>query len=158
MAKMKFWVMGVSAVAYLTGLLLNIATYSMHGGMPVPWDGPAGQRINARHVIGFARFGDNINWPFGWWTSVGDWLLLGGCLFLWLSACVYLVGRHRARRSTLARGVRSSTLEDAYDNGFVAITIDPVGRKRFQHLIDESRFFFSDDLATTIEGMCHSLL
>lgn len=47
----------------------------------------------------------------------------------------------------------SSTLEDAYDNGFVAITIDPVGRKRFQHLIDRSRFFYSDDLAATMEGI-----
>jgi hypothetical protein len=47
----------------------------------------------------------------------------------------------------------SSTLEDAYDNGFVAITIDPVGRKRFQHLIDGSRFFYSDDLAATIESI-----
>ncbi len=47
----------------------------------------------------------------------------------------------------------SSTLEDAYDNGFVAISIDPVGRKRFQHLIDGSRFFYSDDLAATIEGI-----
>ena len=45
----------------------------------------------------------------------------------------------------------SSTLEDAYDNGFVAITIDPVGRKRFQHLIDGSRFFYSYDLAATIK-------
>jgi hypothetical protein len=47
----------------------------------------------------------------------------------------------------------SSTLEDAYDNGFVAITIDPVGRKRFQHLIDGSRFFYSDDLAATMAGI-----
>jgi hypothetical protein len=50
----------------------------------------------------------------------------------------------------------SSTLEDAYDNGFVAITIDPVGRKRFHHLIDGSRFLYSDDLAATLEGLCHS--
>lgn len=47
----------------------------------------------------------------------------------------------------------SSTLEDAYDNGFVAITIDPVGRKRFEHLIDESRFLYSDDLAATIQSL-----
>ena len=93
---MKRWAMAVSAAAYVTGLLLNLVTRSMYGGMPVPWPGTAGQRIDARHVIGFARFGDNIHWPAGWWTSVGDWLLVGGCVVLWISSSAYVVGRYRA--------------------------------------------------------------
>ena len=97
--ELKFWFMGVSAVAYITGLLLNIVTINMHGGMPVSWSGPIGKRIDARHIVGFARFGDNINWPPGYWTSVGDWLVIAGCFVLWLSASVYFVGRYRSRRS-----------------------------------------------------------
>lgn len=45
----------------------------------------------------------------------------------------------------------SSTLEEAYDNGFSAITIDIVGRERFKHLIDNIRFFYSDDLNSQID-------
>lgn len=45
----------------------------------------------------------------------------------------------------------SSTLEDAYDNGFVAITIDKVGKERFRHLIDNLRFYYSDDLTSTLK-------
>ena len=45
----------------------------------------------------------------------------------------------------------SSTLEDAYDNGFIAMTIDMVGRERFKHLIDNVKFFYSDDLSSTLD-------
>lgn len=44
----------------------------------------------------------------------------------------------------------SSTLEDAYDNGFNAITIDPVGKERYAHLIDNQKFFYSQNLNQTI--------
>ncbi len=40
----------------------------------------------------------------------------------------------------------SSSIEDSYDNGFVTIIIDPVGKQRFQHLIDGKRCFYSDNL------------
>lgn len=40
----------------------------------------------------------------------------------------------------------SSSIEDSYDNGFVTITIDPVGQERFHHLIDGVRCFYSDNL------------
>ena len=45
----------------------------------------------------------------------------------------------------------SSTLEDAYDNNFVAITIDKVGKKRYSHLINNKNFFFSDNIYETIK-------
>jgi hypothetical protein len=45
----------------------------------------------------------------------------------------------------------SYTLEDAYDNGFTAITIDPVGKERYSHLIDGERFYYSDDLVNLIK-------
>lgn len=45
----------------------------------------------------------------------------------------------------------SSTLEDAYDNGFIAITIDPVGKERYAHLIDEEKFFYSENLVDKIK-------
>lgn len=44
----------------------------------------------------------------------------------------------------------SSTLEEAYDNGFKAITIDLVGKERFQHLIDGISFLYSSDLKKTL--------
>lgn len=47
----------------------------------------------------------------------------------------------------------SSTIEDAYDNGFETIIIDPVGRDRYQHLIDNKICFYSDDLRVTISQM-----
>lgn len=40
----------------------------------------------------------------------------------------------------------SSSIEDSYDNGFVTVTIDPVGQERFRHLIDGERCFYSDNL------------
>lgn len=43
----------------------------------------------------------------------------------------------------------SSTIEDAYDNGFQTIIIDPVGRERYQHLIDALHCFYSNDLSRT---------
>jgi hypothetical protein len=107
---MNVWAMAGSAVTFVSGLLLNIVTIGMHRGMPVPWGGAVGQRIDARHVVGFARFGDNIHWPLGYWTSMGDWLLIGGGLVLWLSASVCFVARYRKRidpwllRSTDAQG------------------------------------------------------
>jgi len=45
----------------------------------------------------------------------------------------------------------SSTLEDAYDNGYLAITVDVVGKERFKHLIDNTRFYYSDDLSYTLQ-------
>lgn len=45
----------------------------------------------------------------------------------------------------------SSIIEDAYDNGFQTIIIDPLGRDRYQHLIDNQRCFYSDNLLKTIE-------
>lgn len=47
----------------------------------------------------------------------------------------------------------SSTIEDAYDNGFQTIIIDPVGRERYQHLIDNQRCFYSDNLSQTFSGI-----
>lgn len=43
----------------------------------------------------------------------------------------------------------SSIIEDAYDNGFQTIIIDPLGRERYQHLIDNQRCFYSDNLLKT---------
>lgn len=45
----------------------------------------------------------------------------------------------------------SSVLEDAYDNGFISITIDPVGYNRFRFFIDNKRFFYSEDIAETLQ-------
>jgi len=45
----------------------------------------------------------------------------------------------------------SSSLEDAFDNGFITITIDPVGRERYKQFIDNERFFYSDNLVDTIQ-------
>jgi hypothetical protein len=47
----------------------------------------------------------------------------------------------------------SSSIEDSYDNGFVTIIIDPVGRERYKHLIDNQCCFYSDDLAYTISNI-----
>lgn len=44
----------------------------------------------------------------------------------------------------------SSTLEEAFDNGLIAITIDPVGKSRFSHYIDSKTFFYSENLAKTL--------
>jgi len=44
----------------------------------------------------------------------------------------------------------SSSIEDSYDNKFVTIVIDPVGKERFAHLIDNQQCFFSDNLNATI--------
>lgn len=44
----------------------------------------------------------------------------------------------------------SSTLEDAYDNGFIAITIDEVGKERYKHLIDNKRFFFTKNISDVL--------
>jgi hypothetical protein len=108
---MNVWAMAGSAVTFVTGLLLNIVTIGMHRGMPVPWGGRVGQRIDSRHVVGFARFGDNIHWPLRYWTSMGDWLLLGGGLVLWLSASVYCVDRYRKRIRSMATEVHPDSYE-----------------------------------------------
>lgn len=44
----------------------------------------------------------------------------------------------------------SSTLEEAFDNGYRSITIDEVGRKRFSHFISEGSFLYSDNLIKTL--------
>lgn len=43
----------------------------------------------------------------------------------------------------------SSAIEDACDNHFPTIVIDPVGRKRYAHLIDNRSCFYSDNLSNT---------
>lgn len=45
----------------------------------------------------------------------------------------------------------SSSIEDSFDNGFITITIDPVGKQRYEHLIDNRQCFYSSDLNTTID-------
>ena len=45
----------------------------------------------------------------------------------------------------------SSTLEEAYDNGYKAITIDSVGRERYKHCIDDDYFVYSVDLKNTLK-------
>lgn len=45
----------------------------------------------------------------------------------------------------------SSTIEDAYDNGVLSIIIDPVGKRRFSNLIDDTICFYSEDLSNTIK-------
>lgn len=47
----------------------------------------------------------------------------------------------------------SSSIEDSYDNEFITITIDPVGKERYSHLIDNKKCFYSCDLSTTIENI-----
>ena len=44
----------------------------------------------------------------------------------------------------------SSTIEDSYDNNFLTIIIDPVGRERFQYLIDNKKCYYSEDLSQTL--------
>lgn len=45
----------------------------------------------------------------------------------------------------------SSTIEDAFDNGYTSIVIDPAGKNRFKHLIDNSNCFYSDNIFETIK-------
>jgi len=47
----------------------------------------------------------------------------------------------------------SSSIEDSYDNDFITITIDPVGKERYSHLIDDKQCYYSDDLIKTIENI-----
>jgi hypothetical protein len=44
----------------------------------------------------------------------------------------------------------SSSIEDSYDNEFITIIIDPVGRQRYEHLIDNNLCFYSDDIFKTL--------
>jgi hypothetical protein len=44
----------------------------------------------------------------------------------------------------------SSTIEDAYDNGYISIIIDPVGKDRYSHLINGKSCIYSDDLIKTL--------
>jgi hypothetical protein len=46
----------------------------------------------------------------------------------------------------------SSTLEEAYDNGYTSITIDPVGKKRFDYFLKSRRFHYSDNLIGFFEN------
>jgi len=50
----------------------------------------------------------------------------------------------------------SSSIEDSFDNGYITIIIDPVGKKRFEHIIDEKRCFYSDNIERTIEIISRS--
>ncbi len=40
----------------------------------------------------------------------------------------------------------SSTIEDAYDNQYTTIVIDPVGKKRFENLIDNKKCYYTNDI------------
>ena len=44
----------------------------------------------------------------------------------------------------------SSSIEDSYDNGYKTIIIDPAGKQRFAHLLDDTKCFYSQDLEETI--------
>lgn len=48
----------------------------------------------------------------------------------------------------------SSSIEDSYDNGFVTVTIDPVGRERYKHLLDNEKCYYSENLNQTIDSIC----
>ena len=47
----------------------------------------------------------------------------------------------------------SSTIEDAYDNGFTTIILDPVGKERYAHLLDDHQCYFSTDISETLEAI-----
>ncbi|MBT3384099.1 MAG: hypothetical protein HN778_13080 [Prolixibacteraceae bacterium] len=47
----------------------------------------------------------------------------------------------------------SSTIEDSYDNGFITIVIDPVGKQRYNHLIDNKHCFYTNNLNTQIKEL-----
>ena len=91
--------MGWAAAAYLVGIALNYGTLLAHGGMPVPFNGPTGYRLDGRHVIGSALFGDNLTFIPGWYISIGDVLVVGGCVVLNVATITYLIGRARARKT-----------------------------------------------------------
>ncbi len=44
----------------------------------------------------------------------------------------------------------SSILEEAFDNGFKAITIDAMGAKRFNYLLGYENFIFAQELTTDL--------
>jgi hypothetical protein len=50
----------------------------------------------------------------------------------------------------------SSCIEESYDNGFFTIIIDPVGRQRFNYLLDDKRCFYSHNLLGIIERIIDS--
>lgn len=50
----------------------------------------------------------------------------------------------------------SSTIEDAVDNGYKAIVIDPAGNKRFEHIIDTINCFYSENLEDEIKAILNS--
>ena len=45
----------------------------------------------------------------------------------------------------------SSVIEDSFDNDYQTIIIDEVGKKRFNHLIDNKKCYFSKDIVETLE-------
>ncbi len=47
----------------------------------------------------------------------------------------------------------SSMIEDSYDNGLLTILIDPVGKARYEHLVDHQRCIYTDDLTLTLEKL-----
>jgi len=44
----------------------------------------------------------------------------------------------------------SSTLEEAFDNGFRAVTIDEVGKRRFNNFFCDEKFCYSDNIINTL--------
>lgn len=47
----------------------------------------------------------------------------------------------------------SSTIEDAYDNGFTTIIIDPIGYDRFSNFVDNQICFYSNDIESTLSDI-----
>ena len=45
----------------------------------------------------------------------------------------------------------SSVIEDSFDNDYKTIVIDEVGQKRFKHLIDNKKCYYSNDIAKTLK-------
>lgn len=82
-----------SAIAFAIGFVLNIGTELWYGGMPVPWPGlPAGTVLDARHIVGFAPFGDNMLIR-DWYVSIGDVLLYVAGPVLWVAMATLLIRR-----------------------------------------------------------------
>lgn len=48
----------------------------------------------------------------------------------------------------------SSMIEDAVDNGFRTIIIDPVGKERYAHLLDDEKSIYSNDVLASLKTIC----
>lgn len=77
----------------------------------------------------FAGFLENIDWQF---DTSPNWL------------------ENTLISNTIVVSPWSSCIEDAYDNNIIAVIIDPVGSQRYNHLLDNSKCFYSTNLADTI--------